>query len=100
MASNTDTRAFHEPLDVLVARAVDVRDEEKLLLSLDHEAREMDGTEVVLHSREIGHQRGQLLAQRLGAGGSLQREVDHEMTLGHRLLLKLGGCVSRGQRRS
>ena len=51
---------LHEPLDVLVDLAVDVRKEEKLLVSLDHETGEMHGTEVVLRLREIGHQRGQL----------------------------------------
>ena len=51
---------LHEPLDMLVDLAVDVRKEEKLLLSLDHETGEMHGTEVVLRFREIGHQRGQL----------------------------------------
>ena len=50
--------ALHEPLDVLVALAVDVRNEQKLLVSLDHETREVHRTEVVLHLREIGHQRG------------------------------------------
>ena len=48
---------LHEPLNMLVALAVDVRKEEKLLVSLDHETGEMHGTEVVLHLREIGHQR-------------------------------------------
>ena len=49
--------ALHEPLDMLVDLAVDVRKEEKLLVSLDHETGEMHGTEVVLRLREIGHQR-------------------------------------------
>ena len=84
-----ETRAFHEPLDVLVARAVDVRNEEKLLVSLDHETGEMHGIEVVLHFREIGHQRGQLFAKRLGVGGTIDREVDHEMTLHHHVLLEM-----------
>ena len=52
--------ALHEPLNMLVVLAVDVRKEEKLLVSLDHETGEMHGTEVVLRLREIGHQRGQL----------------------------------------
>ncbi len=48
---------LHEPLDMLVDLAVDVRKEEKLLVSLDHETGEVHGTEIVLHFREIGHQR-------------------------------------------
>ena len=51
---------LHEPLDMRVDLAVDVRKEEKLLFSLDHETGEMHGTEVVLRFREIGHHRGQL----------------------------------------
>ena len=51
--------ALHEPLDMLIALAVDVREEEKPFVSLDHEAGEMHGTEFVLRSCEIGHQRGQ-----------------------------------------
>ena len=51
---------LHEPLNMLVDLAVDVRKEEKLLVSLDHEPGEMHGAEVVLRFREIGHQRGQL----------------------------------------
>ncbi len=51
---------LHEPLNMLVDLAVNVRKEEKLLVSLDHETGEMHGTEVVLRLREIGHQRGQL----------------------------------------
>ena len=54
-----------------VALAVDVRQEEKLLVSLDHETGEMDGTEIVLRLGEIGHQRRQLFGERLGVGGSL-----------------------------
>ena len=50
---------LHKPLNMLVDLAVDVRKEEKLLVSLDHETGEMHGTEVVLRFREIGHQRGQ-----------------------------------------
>ena len=64
-----------------VALAVDVRKEEKLLVSLEHETGEVHGTEVVLRLREIGHQRRQLFGERLGVGGSLDREVDDEMTL-------------------
>ena len=51
---------LHESLNMLVDLAVNVRKEEKLLVSLDHETGEMHGTEVVLRFREIGHQRGQL----------------------------------------
>ena len=51
---------LHEPLNMLVGLTVNVRKEEKLLVSLDHETGEMHGTEVVLRLREIGHQRGQL----------------------------------------
>ena len=58
-----------------------LRQEEKLLVSLDHETREMHRTDVVLRSREIGHQRGQLLGERLGVGGTLDREVNDEMIL-------------------
>ena len=52
--------ALHQPLNVLVGLAVDVRKEEKLLVSLHHEPGEVHGTEIVLRCREIGHQRGQL----------------------------------------
>ena len=52
--------ALHESLNVLVGLAVDVRKEEKLLVSHNHEPGEMHGTEIVLRSCEIGHQRGQL----------------------------------------
>ncbi len=48
---------LHEPLDVRVDLAVDVREEEELLVSLDHEPGEMHGAEVVLRPREVGHQR-------------------------------------------
>ena len=70
------TGTLHQPLDVLVARAIDVREEQKLLVSLDHETGEVHGTEIVLHLREVGHQRRQLLGERLGVGGSPYREVD------------------------
>ena len=76
--------ALHEPLDMLCAVAVDIGEEEKLLVSLDHEAGEVHGTEVVLHLREVGHQRGQRLSERLGVGRRVDREVDHEMALAHR----------------
>ncbi len=42
---------LHESLNMLVDLAVDVRKEEKLLVSLDHETGEMHGTEVVLRFR-------------------------------------------------
>ncbi len=83
--------ALHEPLDMWCGLAVDVRNEEKLLLSLDHETREVHGTEVVLHFREVGHQRRQLFGECLGVGRSFDREVDYEMTLGHRVLLEPRG---------
>ena len=50
--------------------AVNVRKEQKLLVALDQEPGEMHGAEIVLRFREIGHQRGQLLGQRLGVGGT------------------------------
>ena len=50
--------------------------EEKLLVSLDHEPGEVHGTDLVLRFREIGHQRWQLFGERLGVGGSLDREVN------------------------
>ena len=78
--------------------AVDVRNEEKLLVSLDHETREVHGTEVVLHLGEIGHQRGQLVGERLGVGGIVDREVDHEMTLAHRVLLEVSARSGRSAR--
>ena len=77
------TGALDEPFDMRVDGAVDVRQEEKLLVSLDHEPREMHGTELVLRCCEIGHQRGQLLGECPGTGGRLDREVDGEMALAH-----------------
>ena len=53
------TGALHQPFNVLVDLAVDVRQEEQLLVSLDHEPGVMHGTEAILRFREIGHQRGQ-----------------------------------------
>ena len=50
---------LHKPFNMLLDLAVDVRKEEKLLVSLEHETGEMHGTEAVLRFREIGHQRGQ-----------------------------------------
>ena len=80
---------LHEPLNMLFALAVDVREEEKLLISLEHETGEVHGTEVVLRFRKIGHQRGQLFGERLGVGRTLDREVKDEMTLTHSVLLGL-----------
>ena len=78
---------LHEPLDVLVVLAVDVRQEEEfLLISHDHEPREMYGTEVVLRPCEIGHERGQLFGERLGIGGSFDREINDKVTLAHGIL--------------
>ena len=74
---------LHEPFDMRVDLAVDVRKEEKLLVSLDHEPGEVHGTELVLRPCEIGHQRGQLFGERLGIRGSLDREVNREMALAH-----------------
>ena len=73
-----------EPLDMRVAVAVDVRQEEKLPISHEHETREMHGSEVVLCRRELGHQCRQLFGERLGVGRTLDREVKDEMTLTHR----------------
>ena len=69
------------------ALAVDVREEEKLLISLDHETGEVHRTELVLHLGEIGHQRGKLFGERLCVGGMLDREVKNEMTLAHSVRL-------------
>ncbi len=74
---------LHETVDMCVDLAVDVRQEQKLLVSLDHEPGEVHGTELVLRFREIGHQRGQLFGECLGAGGPLNREVNDEMTVTH-----------------
>ena len=52
---------LHEPLNMLVDLAVDVRQEQKLLVPLDHETGEMHRAEIVLRFREIGHQRRQLV---------------------------------------
>ena len=57
---------FDELFDVRGDVAVDVREEEELLVSLEHEAGEVHGSEVVLRLREVGHQRGQLFGERLG----------------------------------
>ena len=62
---------LHEPLNMLVDLAVNVRKEEKLLVSLDHEAGEMHGTEVVLSLREIGHQGGSSSGSALALAGPL-----------------------------
>ena len=82
-------RTLHEPFNMRVDFAVNVRKEEQLLVSLDHETGEMHGTEVILHFREIGHQRGQLFGERLDASGYYphNREVNGEMILNISLLL-------------
>ena len=81
------TGTLHESLDVLVDLVVNVRKEQKFLVSLDHEPGEMHRAEIVLRFREIRHQRGQLVGERLGDGGTLDREVNDEMTLAHSVLL-------------
>ena len=48
------TGVLHQPFNVLVDLAVDVRKEEKLLVALDHEPGVMHGTELVLRFCEIG----------------------------------------------
>ena len=84
--------------------AVNVRKEEQLLVSLDHETGEMHGTEVILHFREIGHQRGQLFGERLGVGGPPNREVNGEMILNVTALcfahrgFSFGGQNGQGER--
>ena len=64
--------ALHEPLDVLCALAVDVREEEKLLVALDHETREVHGTEVVLHvARNRASTGGSSSVSALASAGAL-----------------------------
>ena len=46
--------AVHQPLDVLRALPVDIGEEEQLLVTLDHETREVHVTKVVLHPRKVG----------------------------------------------
>ena len=65
------TGTLHQPFNVLIDLAVDVRQEEKLLVSLDHEPRVMHGTEAILRFREIGHQRGQHFGSALALAGPL-----------------------------
>ena len=84
------TGTLHQPFNVLVDLAVDVREEEKILVPFDHEPGVMHGTELVLCFCEIGHQRGQLFGERLGVCGSLDREVNREVALAHRV----SPCVS------
>ena len=74
---------LHEPLNMRVDLTVDVRQEEQLLVSLDHETGEVHGPELVLRPCEIGHQRRQLFGERLGIRGSLDREINREMVLAH-----------------
>ncbi len=90
---------LHETVDMLVDLAVDVRKEEKLLVSLDHEPGEVHGTELVLGPSEIGHQRGQLFGERLGIRGSLDREVNREVALAH-IVFHLVFCSALPARRS
>ena len=45
---------------------------------------------LVLRFCEIGHQRGQLLGERLGVRGALDREVNREVALAHIVFL---ACV-------
>ena len=62
---------LHQPFKVLVDLAVDVREEEQLLVSLDHEPRVVDGTEAILRCCEIGHQRRQRFGSALALAGPL-----------------------------
>ena len=78
---------LHQPLNMLVDLAVNVGNQEKLLVSLDHEPGEMHGTELILRPGKIWHQRGQLVRQRLGVGWTLNREVKDHVTLAHTVLL-------------
>ena len=71
MVSNTGPARLDELLDMRLDLAVDIRQEEELLVALDHESGEMHGTEVVLRFREIGHQRGQLFGSALALAGAL-----------------------------
>ena len=64
-------RTLHEPLNMLVDLAVDVRKEEKLLVSLDHEPGEMHGTEVVLRFCETGINGGSSSGSALAIAGPL-----------------------------
>ena len=50
-----------EPFDVCVAFSVDVRKEEQLLVSLDHETGKVHGPEFVLSLRKLRHQRWQFV---------------------------------------
>ena len=77
MASNTGR--LDEPLDMRFALAVDVRKEEKLPISLEHEAREMHGSEVVLTVASSGINAAASVSAL--ASGTLDREVKDEMTL-------------------
>ena len=71
MASNTGPALSTSRSICWSTSPSNVRKEEKLLVSLDHEAGEMHGTEVVLRFREIGHQRGQLSVSALALAGPL-----------------------------
>ena len=84
-----------EPLNMLCALTVNIRKEEQLLVSLDHETGEMDRTELILHFREIGHQRRQRVGERLGVGGTSDREINHEVILSHRTLLEISSHQGR-----
>ena len=62
---------LHEPCQMRLDLTVEVRQEQKRLVSPDHEAGEVHGTELVLRLCEIGHQRGQLLVSALAFAGPL-----------------------------
>ena len=69
-------RPFDELFDVRRDVAVDVGQEQELLLAFDHEAGEVHGAEVVLHLGEVGHQGRQLFGESLGVRRCLDRQVD------------------------
>ena len=92
-------RNRHEPLDMVVDFAVNVRDEQELLVALDHETGEMHRTQVVLGFGQVGHQRGQLFGQRLGVGWARNGEVDDQMALAHSVLLSIRALPSGRRQR-
>ena len=80
---------LHEPLNMLVDLAVYVGQEEKLLVSLDHENEEMHGTEFVLRSCRDRASTGTVLpGSALAFEGPLDWEINKEMALAHSFLLR------------